>query len=132
VKQRRELKRMTLLLIAELLRMEGVITSRTVADAAQMDRPDVSQIFRRLSGWGWLAQDVRPDRKNRRGAKLRYRLTAKGRIEGNEVLRRQASVSGGKWRIDDRGTQCRNAAEAPNMRTPPRVPAPSLHRDQRA
>ena len=103
MKQKRVLKRMTLLVIAEILQIQHALTSRAVADATQLAPCNVRQIFKRLSSWGWLARDVRPGQETRRGARQRYRLMPKGRIEGSAALRRQASLVGWDEHTSDAG-----------------------------
>jgi Mn-dependent DtxR family transcriptional regulator len=93
------LKRITLLVIAEILETQRPLTSRAVADETRITPRNVRQILKRLSNWGWLARDLKPGQQAKRGARQRYRLTAKGRKEGRAALLRQANIVGGKWNI---------------------------------
>jgi predicted ArsR family transcriptional regulator len=99
VKHKRVLKRMTLLVIAEILDTQRPLTSRAVAEETRITPRDVRQILKRLSNWGWLVRDLKPGQEAKRGAKQRYRLTAKGRNEGRAALVRQATFVGGRSQI---------------------------------
>ncbi len=99
MKQKRVLKRMTLLVIAEILETQRPLTSRAVAEATKITPRNVRQILKRLSNWGWLARDLKPGQEVKRGAKQRYRLTPKGRNDGRAALLRQGTFVGGRWEI---------------------------------
>ncbi len=101
MKQKRVLKRMTLLVIAEILDTQRPLTSRAVADATAISPRHVRQILKRLSNWGWLERDLKPGQEGRRGTRQRYRITSKGRNEGRGAMLRQGRLIGGKWHIHE-------------------------------
>ena len=112
VKQRRLLKRTTLLVIAELLQSDRPRTHRQLAEAASVSSCGLSQILKRLRKQGWLAPDLKPgfEVPQGRSSRRRYRLTPQGRREAKLALQKQGRLAGGKW--------CLNEGVEIPMRTP--------------
>jgi DNA-binding MarR family transcriptional regulator len=95
VKQRRVMKRTTLLVIAQILKADRPLTSQDVIAATGLVPSEVRQIMKRLTNEGWLLREIMPGQMRAR----RYRLTSQGRREGRDALQRQADLVGGKWRL---------------------------------
>jgi DNA-binding HxlR family transcriptional regulator len=105
VKQRRLLKRMTLLVIAELLQSDRPRTHRQLADAASVSSRALSQILKRLRSEGWLTHDMKPgfEAPRTRGSRRRFRLTPEGRRDAKRALQKQGRLAGGKWCLNEGG-----------------------------
>jgi DNA-binding MarR family transcriptional regulator len=103
VKQRRLLKRTTLLVIAELLQSDRPRTHRQLAEVTSVSSCGLSQILKRLRKQGWLAPDLRPgfDVPQGRSSRRRYRLTPQGRREAKLALQKQGRLAGGKWCLNE-------------------------------
>jgi DNA-binding MarR family transcriptional regulator len=118
MKQRRLLKRTTLVVIAELLEADRPRTHRELATAAAITSCDLSQILKRFGKDGWLASDLRPGYEPAGGnrARRRHRLTPQGRREAKRALEKQGRLVGGKW--------CLNEGDEIPARTPDRQRSP--------
>ncbi len=105
MKQRRLLKRTTLLVIAELLQADRPRTHRELAEAAAITSSDLSQILKRFGKDGWLARDLKPGYEPAGGnrSRRRHRLTSQGRREAKRTLQKQGRLVGGKWCLNEGG-----------------------------
>ena len=114
MKQRRLLKRTTLVVIAELWEADRPRTHRELAAAAGISSSDLSQILKRFGKDGWLASDLKPgyEPAGANRARRRHRLTPQGRREAKRALQKQGRLVGGKW--------CLNEGDETPARTPDR------------
>jgi len=105
MKQRRLLKRTTLVVIAELLEADRPRTHRELAAAAAITSSDLSQILKRCGKDGWLASDLKPGYELAEGnrSRRRHRLTPQGRREAKRALQKQGRLIGGRWCLNDGG-----------------------------
>jgi DNA-binding MarR family transcriptional regulator len=118
MKQRRLLKRTTLVVIAELWEADRPRTHRELAAAAGITSSDLSQILKRFGKDGWLASDLKPGYEPAGGnrARPRHRLTPQGRRKAKRALQKQGRLVGGKWCLNDGGeipTRTREAHRSP-------------------
>jgi DNA-binding MarR family transcriptional regulator len=105
MKQRRLLKRTTLVVIAELLEADRPRTHRELAAAAGITSSDLSQILKRFAKDGWLASDLKPgyEPAGDSRARRRHRLTPQGRREAKRALQKQGRLIGGRWCLNEGG-----------------------------
>jgi DNA-binding MarR family transcriptional regulator len=112
MKQRRLLRRTTLLVIAELLQADRPRMHRELAEAGGITSGELSQILKRFAKDGWLASDLKPGYEPAQGnrSRRRHRLTPHGRREAKRALQKQGRLVGGKW--------CLNEGDEIPVRTP--------------